>query len=162
MTDKLTRTIYHQYLKAQKRAVRRCENIGLHDVARSLAECDIFNGTESIDELMRLMFSSQGVEFMMSFNFPDAATCRKFKSERLERYNVYIDAGNITLANADNVFLIGDTTAKLDYTKTARCSVYLMHGASAVVSARGYSVVHIEHDRSSIVNVRKSDNAIIV
>ena len=61
------------------------------------------------------MFSPQGAEFLTTYNFPDIATFRKFKKYHPERFGVYIDCGEIAISDAKNVFLVGNTTARLKY-----------------------------------------------
>ncbi|ROS83881.1 hypothetical protein EEK90_06855 [Muribaculaceae bacterium Isolate-036 (Harlan)] len=124
-----------------------------------MLDCDIFTGEESFEGMVELIFSPQGIEFLTTFNFPDLATFRKFKKYHPERYGVYIDFGEITLTDTQNVFLVGDTTAVVKCRKTAAYTVCLMCGAKATVIASGYSVVKIENDKKSQVAIMTQDNA---
>ncbi|WP_280120434.1 hypothetical protein [Sangeribacter muris] len=157
--NQLIQSIQRDWLKAKSKAQAQCERAGRHDVARKLAECQMFAGYEDLPELVRLMFSAQGREFMTSFEFPKLNTFRKFKPYNPERLGVYIDFGEITLTDTQNVFLVGDTTAVVKCRKTAAYTVCLMCGAKATVIASGYSVVKIENDKKSQVAIMTQDNA---
>ena len=116
----------------------------------------------TLEELIGLMFSPRGVEFMTTYNFPDIATFRRFKKYRPERYGVYIDSGKISLSEARKIFLIGDTAAELKYRQTAGNRLFLMCGAKVSVAASGYAVVKVEKDKDSEVSYIVQDNAKIL
>lgn len=159
MINQLIKSIQQDWLKAKAKAQAQCERAGRHDVARKLSECRMFAGYEDLADLVRLMFTVQGMEFMTTFGFPKLDTFRKFKPYSPERLGVYIDCGEITLTDVQNVFLVGDTTAVLKCRETAAYTVCLMCGAKATVIASGYSVVKIENDKKSQASVMTQDNA---
>ena len=130
-----------------------------YETARKLGACQMFTGEESMEEMIRLMFSPQGAEFLTTYGFPDLATFRKFRKYHPERFGVYIDSGEIALRDAKNIFLVGNTTARLKYAQTQGNRLILMCGASARVDASGYSVLKIEKDRQSSIEVNVSDHA---
>ncbi len=158
----LVRHIQEEWKAAKQAAQERCMNTGDREMARKLAECDMFKGNETLDELVELIFSPRGIEFLTKFGFPDLATFRKFKPYHPERFGVYIDSGKITLTEARRAFLIGDTVATVKYRESAGNRLHLMHGASASVLACGYSVVRIEKDLKSEVSFIKQDHARIL
>lgn len=145
--------------KAKHKAYRDKQEANELEYARKLSECRMFKGTETLEEVTGLMFSPQGTEFLTKFGFPDLATFRKFKKYHPERYGVYIDCGRISLSEARKVFLVGNSSATLDYRETAGSRIILMHGARAVITASGYSVVKIEHDALSNVKYEAGDHA---
>lgn len=157
----LIQKIQKEWQKAKAEAEAICISNGNQELAHKLAVCDMFKGTEDLEELIKLMFTPQGIEFLTSYNFPDLATFRKFKKYHPERYGVYIDCGEISLSEARKVFLVGNSSATLKYRETAGNRVYLMHGASAAIIASGYSLVKVEHDASSSVSIIKQDKAIV-
>ncbi len=140
-------------------AQNRYEKSHDYEMARKLRMCQMFTGDESMDEMINLMFSPQGAEFLTENHFPDIDTFRKFKKYHPERFGVYIDAGKISLLEARKVFLVGNTTASLKYSEIAGNRLILMCGASAHVEASGYAIVKIEKDDVSKVEIVKSDNA---
>lgn len=149
--------------KAAKAAAKSmCLDNARYEMAHKLEVCDMFKGDETLEEVVRLMFSPRGVEFLTTYGFPDLATFRKFKKYHPERLGVYIDCGKISLSEARKVFLIGDTTAELKYRETAGNRLFLMHGAQASVQASGFSVVKIEKDSISRVEQVVQDNAKIL
>ncbi len=158
----LIKSIQSDWVKAKAKAQKKCERAGRLDVAQKLAACQMFAGYEDLEDLIRLMFTPQGIEFMTSFDFPDIDTFRKFKPYNPERFGVYIDSGHISLTEARNVFLVGDTTAELKYRQTARNRAYLMCGARATIVASGYSVVKVESDRHSSIAQLVTDHAIVL
>jgi hypothetical protein len=95
-------------------------------------------------------------------HFPRISTLRLFKPYKVERYGIYIDAGEITLSNPGVVLLIGNTSAKITCdTNKVRNEVVLMHGATAVINALQWSVTFVKVERGSFIKIIK-DNAIIL
>lgn len=139
-----------------------CLQRGDQEMARKLSECHMFKGTESLSEMIDLMFSAQGSEFLTTFGFPDLATFRKFIKYQPERLGVFIDKGEIALSQEKNIFVVGNTTARIKCSETALYRIMLMHGASAVIEASGYSVVSVKSDDESEVSIIESDNCKIL
>lgn len=160
--EELIRNIQQEWQKAKDAAQERCVANGDLYLAQKLADCKMFKGTEDLKELIMLMFTPQGIEFLTKYNFPDIGTFRKFKKYHPEMYGVYIDYGEISLSEARNVFLVGNSSATLKYREVARNRAYLMHGASATVIASGYSIVKIEKDDASQVSYTVQDHAKIL
>lgn len=160
--EKLIKAVQADWVKTKSKAEARCRRAGKTDLADKLAACDMFLGIETLPELVRLMFSPQGIEFMTSFDFPNIETFRKFKPFHPEKLGVYIDCGHISLTEARNAFLVGDTTAELKYRQTAQNRVNLMCGAKATIIASGYAVIKIETDRKSQVAQIVTDHAILL
>lgn len=158
----LVRHIQEEWKAAKQAAQEHCMRTGNQDMARKLEDCDMFKGNETLDELVELIFSPRGIEFLTKFGFPDLETFRKFKQYHPERFGVYIDSGKITLTEARRAFLIGDTVATVKYRESAGNRLHLMHGASASVFAGGYSVVRVEKDMKSEVSFIKQDHARIL
>lgn len=158
----LVRHIQEEWKAAKQAAQEHCMRTGNQDMARKLEDCDMFKGNETLEELVELIFSPRGIEFLTKFGFPDLATFRKFKPYHPERFGVYIDSGKITLTEARRAFLIGDTVATVKYRESAGNRLHLMHGASASVLACGYSVVRVEKDVKSEVSFIKQDHARIL
>ena len=144
---------------AKDAAQASCEKSYQYDMARKLSLCQMFTGDESMEEMINLMFSPQGAEFLTTYRFPDIETFRKFKKYHPERFGVYIDAGKIALSETRKVFLVGNTTAELKYSEIAGNRLILMCGASAHIEASGYAIVKIEKDDISKVEIVKSDFA---
>ncbi len=134
----------------------------MNEVARKLAACNLFKGDEDIATLARLLTSPQGIEFCLSANFPNLATFRLFKPFDPERFNIYIDAGDITLQNPEKAVLIGRTTATIRCDKCQGSTIVTMHGAAATVLASGWAVVRVETGATTRVIRKTSDNAIIL
>lgn len=130
--------------------------------ARMLGCCDGFKGTEDLQGIIRLFLSPQGLEFCMAHHFPSTATLRLFKVHNVEKYGIYIDAGNITLKNPRKVILIGRTIATVSYDALERHEIVLLRGARAVINASKWAVVFVKVEQgcSSIKNT--TDNALIL
>ena len=144
---------------AKDAAQAKYEKSYQYEMARKLEACKMFTGEESMEEMINLMFSPQGAEFLTENNFPDIATFRRFKKYDPEQFGVYIDAGEISLSEAKNVFLVGNTTARLKYAQTQGNRLILMCGATARIEASGYCVLKIEKDDKSNVEVNVSGHA---
>lgn len=151
-----------EWRKAKARAAQLCIRAGREDVAQKLHACTMFHGDETLEELIALLFSPRGVEFITSFDFPTISIFRQFKKYDTQKYGLYIDAGNITLEEEHRVLLVGNTHAILKYSQTKRNIVCVLHGASAQVEASGFSVVHIEKDKHSKSNETIKDHAIVI
>lgn len=160
--EELVKRIQREWKAAKDAAQAQCVDNGDREMASKLKACEMFKGDETLEELIGLMFSPRGVEFMTTYNFPDLATFRRFKKYHPERFGVYIDSGKISLSEARKVFLIGDTTAELKYRQTAGNRAFLMCGAKASVIVSGYAVVKIEKDKDSEVSCIVQDNAKIL
>lgn len=158
----LIRRIQREWRAAKDAAQAQCADSGQYEMAAKLEACDMFKGDETLEELIGLMFSPRGIEFLTTYNFPSLATFRRFKKYHPERFGVYIDCGKISLSEARKVFLIGDTTAELKYRETAGNRLFLMCGAKASVAASGYAVVKVEKDKDSEVSYIVQDNAKIL
>lgn len=159
--EKLIRKIQQDWIKAKAMAQAQSELNGFHELAYKLGACSMFKGDENLQELIRLMFTPQGMEFMTRFGFPSLSTFRKFKKYNPEQFGVYIDKGNIELCETRKVFLVGNTSAVLKYRETAGNRVCIMHGASAVIIAGGYAVIKTEKDSTAQLSTIVNDKAIV-
>ena len=158
----LIKEVQEQWKIAKANAVKRAIKEGRHSLAQKLEECKMFRGTETLEQLISLMFTPKGVEFLVTYNFPSIEVFRKFKMYHPERYGMYIDCGKIALSDNKRVFLVGNTVAELKYSDIALYRLNMMHGANATVSASGYSVVRIEKDASVKVEYDIRENAKII
>ena len=156
---KLISAIHIEWQKAKEKAQALCIEHNDYSMARKLEECQMFKGTETLEDLIHLMFTPKGIEFLITYSFPSLEIFRKFKGYHPEKFGMFIDCGNIEISDNQRVFLVGNTTAKINYRETAGNRLYLMHGAKASVIASGYSVTRIEKDESSQVQYILQDNA---
>lgn len=125
--------------------------------ARRIGVCSKMTGKEDAEELVHLFFSPQGVEFCQKNNFPTMEMLRGFRNEQARSNGAYVDAGEVSIQNAERVALIGDTVAELTYTDPSkRHIVVLMHGAKAHIKASGYAVVFVYNgDGCEVVKTQK-------
>lgn len=131
--------------------------------ARLLNACGLFTGEErTLDDIVRLFSSVQGLEFCIKNHFPNMATFRKFRQYDVERFGIYIDAGAVTLRNPKKVILIGRTSATIDCDTLERHEVYLLHGAKAVVNASKWAVVATTVEQGCSIIRNASENAIVL
>lgn len=130
--------------------------------ARLLGCCDLFRGTEDLQGIIRLFTSPQGVEFCIKHHFPNLATLRLFKTQGVEQYGIYIDAGTVTLTNPGRVILIGRTTATVNCSTMERYEVILLHGAKAAINASKWAVVFVTAEQGCSVIRSTSENALIL
>lgn len=155
--------IHAQWKQAKTHLAERCALSGNMDMAEKLASCDMFRGDESLAEIVQLFTSPQGIEFCLAAHFPTLSTLRLFKRFDVERWGVYIDAGEIDLDNPRRVVLIGHTTARINYTENKTLhNLTLLRGASAVVNASGWAVIGITTERGCGLTKNVTGNAIIL
>ena len=69
--------------------------------AKQLDCCDKFKGTEDLQGIINLFKSPQGLEFCIKNHFPRISTLRLFRPYKVERYGIYIDAGEIINVNSE-------------------------------------------------------------
>ena len=160
--DELIKNTWNEWKAAKSAAQSFCHETARYDMAEKLGACSMFTGNEDLQELVKLMFTPRGVEFMTKYHFPNIETFRKFKPLHPERYGVYIDCGEISLSEAKKVFLVGNTVARLKYWDIASNRLYLMCGAVAHIDAGGYSVVRVEKDDISKVEYMEKDHASVL
>ena len=134
----------------------------IHAQAKQMGACDRFTGEEDLEALLRLFLSPQGIEFCVSRHFPNTATFRLFKRCGVERFGIYIDAGDITLKNPDRAVLIGRTSATVKCDTLERHEVIVLHGAKALVSASRWAVVFTTVEPGSTCVKTTTDNAIVL
>lgn len=135
----------------------------IYTQARLLNACNLFTGKErTLDDIVALFSSPQGLEFCIKNNFPNIATFRRFKPYKVERFGIYIDAGTITLNNPKRVILIGRTSATIHCDTLEKHDIFLLQGAKAVVNASKWSVVFTKAGTGCSLIRNTSENAIIL
>lgn len=146
-----------KWRKAKALAGAKVFEQGNTQMAQRLSECAMFTGDETLEEMIALMFSAQGAEFLTTFGFPDLGTFRKFTKYQPERFGVYIDCGEIALRGVKNVFVVGNSSVTLKCDETELYRIILMHGASVRIEASGYAVLNIEKDGLSKCEINKTE-----
>lgn len=105
--------------------------------------CELIHEANSIAELVSLMGTPQGREFCAKHSMPTIEMLYEHKAE-LAAMNVYVDAGIIEVEDIDNLVLAGATNATVRYKSTDKpYHIMVMHGASAEITAYGYSVCQV-------------------
>ena len=101
------------------------------------------NRIQDFPDLIKLMFTPQGIEFCQGHNFPAVEVFRENQSN-LQGLEVYVDAGDITLKGKEYVCLVGDTKATIEASRPQFThTIILMHGARAKINAKDYAVLNI-------------------
>lgn len=163
MEQSLIKSIHAQWKLAKEQAQQECENRSLFNMAEKYRECCMFNGYETLEQIVALYKSTRGLEFCLRYHFPSIEMLRLFKNDHPERFGVYIDAGEVIINNsAHKILLIGDTTGKITCTETRRYEIALLHGASAIVNASGWAVVAPEIETGCSIIKKSQENAIIL
>lgn len=136
-------------------------NNQLYNKAKKFGVCSMLTGQETTSELMKLIFTPQGIEFCTQFSFPDIETFRTYKGAQAERNGIYIDT-DTELHNVEYVLLVGETNATLTYDDPAKSHhVILMHGAKATIKASDYAVVFVNNAGGEI-ECEANNNALIL
>ncbi len=137
----------------------------IYTQAKLIGACQRFTGRErTLDELVALFLSPQGLEFCIKNRFPNLATFRQLKilESGIAKYGIYIDAGAITLDNPKRAVLVGRTTAVIGCDECERHDVVLMHGAKAVINASKWAVAFVAASAGCSYMKNVTDNAIIL
>ena len=157
---------FKKWLRAKDNAQSKCEAEGDLALARKIRMCKMFSGDENIGELVAKMFSVQGVEFMTQYHFPDMETFRAFKNYDPELHGVYIDSGetDISITEPRNIFLVGDTVAHISYSLDlpASCKLVMMHGAKAIITVAGWTILVVHQDGTCGIDIEKKENSIVL
>lgn len=66
MEQPLIRDIYAQWKDAKQQAQKECENRSLFNMAEKYRVCSMFKGTETLEQVLKLFSSPQGIEFARS------------------------------------------------------------------------------------------------
>ena len=135
----------------------------IYKQARLLGACELFTGKErTLEDIVHLFVTPQGIEFCINNHFPNMETFRLFKPYKIERFGIYIDAGTITLHNPKRAILIGNTVATINNDTLDTHEVILLHGAKAVVNASGWAVCKAIVAEDCYIDSNVTDNAIIL
>lgn len=111
--------------------------------AIALGACSNSGKATDWKSLCWLFFTPQGREFCENNNFPSIEIFREMKPY-VRHYDVFVDAGMITLKNNANIGVIGKTEAMIEYDDNTKLHhVIVMHGARIVVKVSNYVVVDI-------------------
>ncbi len=112
-------------------------------------EAQVLGACMSIDQLdynrlSKLLFTPQGREFCEKNRFPSLERLQEMKPNFTEDMGVFIDYGSIKRSNDRNIALIGNTSAELEISDpTIVHKIIIMHGATAVINAKNYTVLLI-------------------
>lgn len=161
--SEIIKSVHAQWIQAKSHLEERCRAGGRVSMASKLASCNMFRGVESLDQLAALFMSPQGIEFCIASRFPTLAVFRQFKPYNVDRFGIYIDAGDITLKNPHRAVLIGRTAAKIVYTENKPLhKLTLLRGASAAVTASGWAVVGVTQEYGCKLIKNTTENGIIL
>lgn len=159
MAEELIKEVHSQWKSAKQQAQEECEERALFNMAEKYRACSMFNGTESVEQALRLFITPQGIEFCTKHSFPTLDMCRKFKGSVAESLGVFVEQDIVT-RNLPMVVLIGPCHAELEYDdSTKRHQVVLMYGASAHIKATNWAVVFINNAGGGNVEIEASDFA---
>jgi len=109
-----------------------------------------------------LFFSHQGRRHCSSNKHPLVNLFRE-KKQDVNKYGVFVDAGDIIIANDTQVGLIGETTAILFFTDNSKVyKIILMHGAKAKIVATNSTVILLANMDECQVEIEKDESVIIL
>lgn len=135
----------------------------IYEQATKLGACQLFTGEEkTLDDIIRLFLTPQGIEFCVKHNFPSLTTIRGFKKYGVEKYGIYIDAGEVTLKNPQKAVIIGKTSATVDCDSCELHKLVFMHKANGTVNASGWAVVRTEASAGCDVAKKVSEKAVML
>ncbi len=75
MEQRLIRDIYAQWKDAKQQAQKECENRSLFNMAEKYRVCSMFKGTETLEQVLKLFSSPQGIEFLHEAFFSRRLKC---------------------------------------------------------------------------------------
>lgn len=160
--DALIKHTQEIWKEAKKAAETACRRQNDERMAAALSQCQMFTGEETLEEMVALMFSARGAEFLTRFGFPSLDIFRQYKPLKPEHLGVWIDSGKTDITGQNRVFLVGGTDATVRFCDTDLCRVVLMHGAKAVIILDGYAVLNVESDSTSSYSVIKNGHSVLL
>lgn len=147
--DKIIRDIYEKQAEVLRRQ-------GIS------SRCEWFASTniESIEDIFDVFYHPQALSFCQRNNYPPREIIDYFKPLNVDRFGVYIDAGDIELHNPEKVILIGCTRAKIRCDRGGH-TVIAMHNAQASVVSGGRSVVSVFSNTGCKITAVKVEKGIL-
>jgi hypothetical protein len=130
--------------------------------AKKAGICARMTGKEDFEDLMRLFFTPQGLEFCSAYNLPSMAVLQPFRGMQAARGGFYIDAP-VKLKNPVDIALFGTgTVAELEYDDVGTAHrVVMMHGAKAKITASSYTIVFLTNISGNVEKIVR-DKALIM
>lgn len=123
--------------------------------ARRLGACELIDSVQTLDELIALLFSAQGIEFCENTHYPNDAAMRQIQQEiDLTGYGLYTDCGHAQIQNRYNIAIAGNTVAHIKANRNQQVYRILIFGGSATIHASNYSVIRVINlgGRYNIIN----------
>lgn len=130
----------------------------IHKEAKKFKACKFLKGDESFAELVSLLFTPKGWEFCEANNFPSIDI---FREAVLDDYSIFVDEGDISIEQTEKVVLVGDTKATMEFNGIGEYHVYLLHGASAKITANNFAVVILHYKNCNVEKIKKNNGLIV-
>lgn len=132
------------------------------DMARNLGACRLIDGIRDIEELSKYIFTPQGLEFCTIHEFPTLQVLQRHK-DIVVKYGYFVDCGQISRSNDNNIVLAGNTVGELNYDDpTCLHKIILMHGARVKINASNYVVLNIYQIGDCHLEINKDQTSIIL
>lgn len=131
--------------------------------AKALGACAKTDYAQNIESMAELFFSPQGREFCLRLGYPGIELWREIKAHTpdLEKFGIYVDAGNIAVKANEFLALIGNTYASVE---VSGCDVLhhiiAMHKAFAVVTATDHAVIATEAGDDCTIKINTYNGSI--
>lgn len=163
--EKIIEQLHAQHETMRKGAIKNAEQVRNYSLAAAYRDCRMFDygHTQTTDELVELLKQPQAIEVCLRFGFPSIEIFRALDSEDApQRYGVYIDRGEVEINEPQGIiYLIGNTTATITCSDLRIYKIICMHGAKAIINAKGWAMVYVQEQHrchNAVINI--TDNAI--
>lgn len=114
----------------------------IYELAKNAGACSLglqdIQKSKSINDLIRLLKTGKGVEFIMESNFLTESVYNQYRYE-LEKENIFLD-GQHSLVNPRLVVMLG---------------------GEAIIKVNGFQVCEVYAKNSAVVNIVAHDNAYV-
>lgn len=129
--------------------------------ANHLGACELLEGITTLEGLIELMFSPQGIEFCTSNHFPTLQQWRALSLiVDLTIHDIYVDKPHVQLSNPTRCVIVGDSSAVIHYDTLARQTLLCFHSPSVEVVASGWAVLFLYGEREGC-KIEVKENAIV-
>jgi len=129
---------------------------------RGAEKCTLLKGNESVENLLKLLSTRDGIDFAKQTKFPTMDLLRNEEVKRIaEKYGILIDKDN-SLKNVPFLFLIGKGHSHIIYdSNQIPYTLILMHGHKATITATNGALVSLHDINSKFTIITKNLGKVI-
>jgi hypothetical protein len=147
--------------EAKKRAEMVLSRLFQQAYSHNQNQCGMIDKSFTIEDWVQLVFGEAKL-FCIENNIPTLTMWEELdRVFDIAQYGIYVNKGDITLKDEQNVIVIGATTATIEHNELRRNVVVAMRGATCHIVANRNAVVFAKKDKFSTITTEQNDNSVI-